>query len=304
MCIQVEKVFANLYRLSCSNTTVRASREHLEQEQNTHPTFGVYLRPQDLVHTSRNIRYQLGTYLGSAAKPWTPQAPVSCISDQASPENKYLSKIWGTKCLLLKRASADEVLLLFRNLFLGTRSVQHSIWVVTGAAGGITYSRSWIWIVTVFGLNQTPKVCKVVHGGFTLYMNLSCCSFLVWIKSPILARLFNAHDGFTLRPECNLLDCFVLKRWRCPIRGRLKTWGNIQNKNMDWKAGKSLQNWRKKTENYKSPTCISWSQNKKRLSNLWGSGISWKLRWLNVFSFWDESTFPFFETTPRASTKR
>ena len=132
----------------------------------------------------------------------------------------------------------------------------------------------WIWVVAVFGSNQIPNSCKVVH------------------------------DGFTLRPECNLLDFFVLKRWRCPIKGRLKKWGNIQSKNMEWKAEKSLQNWRKKTENYKSPTCISWSQNKKRLSNLWGSGISWKLRWLNVFSFWDESTFPFFETTPRASTKR
>ena len=132
MCIQVEKVFANLYRLSCSNRTVRASREHLEQEQNTHPTFGVYLRPQDLVHTSRNIRYQLGTYLGSAAKPWTPQAPVSCISAQASPENKYLSKIWGKRGLLKMRCySCSET---------SSWSVHHSIWVVT-----------------VIWLNQTPK---------------------------------------------------------------------------------------------------------------------------------------------------
>ena len=151
----------------------------------------------------------------------------------------------------------------------------------------------WRWGATL--------VQKPLLGLFTTQFELS--QLFGWIKPPRMAFKV-VHDGFTLRPECNLLDCFVLKRWRCPIRGRLKTWGNIQNKNMEWKAEKSLQYWRKKTENYKSPTCISWSQNKKRLSNLWGSGISWKLRWLNVFSFWDESTFPFFETTPRASTKR
>ena len=145
--------------------------------------------------------------------------------------------------------------------------------------------------------------CVFILQGF---QGCSCWWDYIWIldftvlSSKKIPKV-DHHACFTLRPECNLLDCFVLKRWRCPIRGRLKTWENIQNKNMEWKFTKLKG---KKTENYKSTTCISWSQNKKRLSNLWGSGISWKLRWLNVFSFWDESTFPFFETTPRASTKR
>ena len=85
----------------------------------------------------------------------------------------------------------------------------------------------WRWGATL--------VQKPLLGLFTTQFELS--QLFGWIKPPRMAFKV-VHDGFTLRPECNLLDCFVLKRWRCPIRGRLKKWGNIQNKNMDWKAGK------------------------------------------------------------------
>ena len=100
------------------------------------------------------------------------------------------------------------------------------------------------------------------------------------------------HACFTLRPECNLLDCFVLKRWRWPSRGRLKKMENIQNDKKINTLEKAKNLYFLKFQSLK----------KNRGSNLWGSGISWKLRWQSVFSFW-ESTFPFFETTPRAPSK-